>query len=117
MGNKIDGLSELVAKNAKAAYLHSGFRSYRELAIRAGVAPNSVKYLLEPDKRPATGRVDPSPRLDVLDKIAKAMGYSAWQMMLSEFDPQNPPERNLTRRENDFYKKIEKAYDDLDKGK
>lgn len=104
---------DIVAANAKAAFAASRFDSYRSLGKAAGVAPNTVKYLIEPHSRPPGPRGEVSPRLDVLDHVAKAMGYDGWALMQENFDPQNPPKRILTKREAELYRSIEDAYRNL----
>lgn len=105
-----DPLVQIIAKNVRAAYEVSGFKSFRALSERAGVAPNSVKNLIEPKERAPSKRGDVSPRLDILAKVATALGYEIWQLTATDFDPSNPPTRVLKKSEADFYKKIEDAY-------
>lgn len=108
-------LVQIVADNARAAYEASEFKSYRALGKRAGVADNTVKNIIEPEARAPSARGDTSPRMDVVEKIAEAMGYRAWQLMQPNFTPADPPTKVLRRREAAFYDKIREAYDGLDK--
>lgn len=107
---------QIVAENARAAFERSAFRSYRALGAKAEVSANTVRNVLEPDARAPGLRGDTSPRMDVIEKIAKAMGYSAWQLMQPDFKPEDPPQRVLTKREAQFYDRIRTAYEDLGKG-
>lgn len=104
---------QIVAENLRRAYAVSGFKSYRQLGAKAGVAANTVKNLAEPDSRERGKRGEVSPRMDILDKIAGAMGYRAWQLMLENFDPADRPTRVLRKSEADFYGKVEALYRDL----
>lgn len=108
-------LVQIVADNAKAAFEASAFKSYRALGAKAGVSGNTVRNVLEPDARAPSARGDTAPRMDVVEKIAEAMGYKAWQLMQEGFTPTDPPTRVLSKREADFYKRIRDAYDGLDK--
>jgi hypothetical protein len=106
-------LIEIVAANVRAAMAASAYDSYRALGRAAGVAPNTVRNLAEPGARVAGQRGEIAPRLDNLDKIARAMGYQGWQLMLANFDPGNRPSRVLTKSEADWYAQIRKLYSDL----
>lgn len=106
-------LVQIVAQNLKSAMEASEFDSYRALGRAAGVAPNTVKNLAEPDTRALGPRGETSPRLDVLDKIASAMGFQGWHLMQEQFDPANPPARVLTARESEWHSRVEKLYREL----
>jgi len=106
-------LVQIIADNAQTAFAASEFKSYRALASRAGLSPNTVKNLLQPEQRAPNARGDTSPRMDVLDKLAHALGYEAWQLMQETFRPGDPPERVLSHREAAFYRRIEEAYKGL----
>ena len=53
--------------------------------------------------------------MDVVEKVAAALGLQAWQLMQQAFSPTDPPARVLSQREADFYRRIREAYDGLDK--
>jgi transcriptional regulator with XRE-family HTH domain len=108
-------LVQIVAENARAAYAASGFTSYRALGKKAGVSGNTVRNVMEPDARAPNVRGDASPRMDVVEKIAAAMGYEVWQLLQEGFTPKDPPTRVLGQREAQFYAQIEAAYRRLDK--
>lgn len=90
-----------------------GFDSHRALGKKAGVAANTVTNLMNPESRDPGKRGRSSPNMDSLDKIARAMGYEAWQLMLESFDPANKPTRVLNQSEAKFYGKVEALYRDL----
>jgi hypothetical protein len=109
-------LVQIVADNVKAAREFRKIDSYRALASKAKVAANSVKNLEAPEQRAATKRGSTSPRMDVLDKVATALGFQSWHMLLEDFDPTNPPPlKPPTEREVKAWRKIEQAYRELDK--
>lgn len=108
-------LSDIVARNVRMLFERSRFKSRRALAEAAGVAPNSIRHLLEPERRPMASRPDATPRLDVLEKIAAALGVTVQQLLSGDFNPDDPPSRMLTRSEAEFYARIRSAYDDLGK--
>lgn len=110
-------LEQIIARNVRAAREHRKIDSYRALASQAKVAANSVKNLEAPEQRAPTKRGSTSPRMDVLDKVATALGFQSWHMLLEDFDPRNPPPlKPPTDREVQAWRKIEQAYRDLDKG-
>lgn len=109
-------LAQIVAENVRSARRFKGIDSYRELAGKAKVAPNSVRNLEEPDQRAPTKRGSVAPRLDILDKVAVAMGFATWQLLVRDFDPANPPPlAPPSEREVKAWRTIEQAYRDLDK--
>lgn len=102
---------QIVAANVKAALESSKFTSENELAKAAGVAPNTLRNLMSPDRRAPNARGEASPRLDVLAKVAKALSYDTWQLLVDGFKPADPPfDRPLTKREVEVYKQWEDAY-------
>jgi len=103
-------LVQTVAHNVQIALAASRFDSYRALGAAAGVAPNTVKNMAEPKERPGGKTAEVSPRLDNLDKIARAMGFEGWQLMQENFDPINPPARVLTASEAAWHAKVEDLY-------
>lgn len=107
---------QIVAQNARAAFEASRYESYRQLGKDAGVAANTVKNIMEPQTRAPNHRGDAAPRMDVVEKLAVALGYETWQLMQPDFQPKDPPTRVLTRREAEFYQRIRDAYNGLDKG-
>lgn len=107
-------LVQIVADNVSAAYQASGFHSENELAKVAAVAPNTLRNLMHPDRRAPNTRGEASPRLDVLGKVAAALGYQAWQLMVEDFRVADPPfSRPLTKREVEVYRQWEDAYRSL----
>ena len=107
-------LVQIVADNVSAAYQASGFHSENELAKTASVAPNTLRNLMYPDRRAPNSRGEASPRLDVLGKVAAALGYQAWQLMVEDFRVADPPfSRPLTKREVEVYRQWEDAYRNL----
>lgn len=117
IGTMSRSLVQIIADNAEAARQAAGAPSFRSLAAKAGLAPNTVRAVFKPAERAPSQRGDVSPRMDVVEKLAEAMGYQAWQLMQEGFEPQDPPTRVLNKREADFYRRIEDAYRGLDKGR
>ena len=106
-------LVDLVASNLRRAYVAKGNPSLRALAAQAGVSTSSVRYALNPDLRNPTHKGSAAPNLDVIDKLAQALGYEAWQIMSGDLDPDNPISKTLTKREAVIYEKIQSALKDL----
>lgn len=113
MSNRLT-LSDIVARNVKAAREHRGYTSWTALAKDADVAVNSIKHIENPSSRLPTARGSTSPRLDILDKLAKQLGYPTWQLLTEEFDPKQPlAETPISRAERDLYDRIEESYKQL----
>ena len=107
---------QIIAANTRAAYEASEFTSYRSLGEKARLPGNTVRNVLQPDVRAPNARGSSSPRMDVVEKLAHAMGYEVWQLAQENFEPKDPPTRVLKRREAEFYNRIQDAYRGLDKG-
>lgn len=109
-------LAQIVADNVRAAREARQIPSYRELAAKAEVAPNTVKNLETPRLRPHADKGDTAPRLDILERVARAMGYETWHMLAENFDPRDPPPLlPPTARELTFHRRVQEGYRNLDK--
>jgi transcriptional regulator with XRE-family HTH domain len=52
-------------------------------------------------------RGEQSPTLDVVDKLARAFGLEAWQMLVPDLDPTNPPiTAEADERQRELWKKL-----------
>lgn len=111
-------LIQLVADNVRAARESKGW-TRAQLARHSGVAENTVKNLEEPSTRLPTKRGETAaPRLDVLDKLARGMGYPTWQLLADTFDPREPlADRPITKSEAELHRQIADAYRQLDRSK
>ena len=47
------------------------------------------------------------PTIDKLDELASAFGLRAWQLLVPNLDPENPPVGAISRREQEYHRKIE----------
>lgn len=65
---------------------HASLRTRETVARRAGVSARTVGYLLQ-----LSG---PSPRLDVLERVAAAFGLRAWELLI---DPDEDRDRVIDR--------------------
>lgn len=92
-------ISHVVAANIKTLMGQAGL-SQTALANKAGLSQKTISNYLNPDQRveSATGKPS-SPKLEELDKIARALGTPAWQLV-----------REMTEKQRRLYELIEKAY-------
>lgn len=97
-------ITEVLARNLRCAMNeHPLIRgSQNELARRSKVAQTSIGYMLNPQTRAPTKRGDSSPKLTQIDKVARALGLQAWQLVYP--DPNN---RLVSPRENELHRRIE----------
>lgn len=108
-------LVQLVAENVRAARDAKGW-SRAQLARAATVSENTVKNVEEPDSRVIGKRGAASPRLDVLDALARAMKYPTWQLLADNFTPDDKlADRPITAREQQLHAQILESYRQLDK--
>lgn len=109
-------LNQLVSLNLLKIKEYKNFESEAKMADKAGVSANTLRNMLRPESRAPNHRGESSPRLDVLEKIANSFGYKGWQLMLGDFDPNDPPyERPITKREAVLYSEIVDRYSALPK--
>jgi transcriptional regulator with XRE-family HTH domain len=54
-----------------------------------------------------------SPTIDKLETIAQAFGLRAWQLLIPNLDPRNPPVFVMTDTERDLYQRLAKVAHDL----
>jgi transcriptional regulator with XRE-family HTH domain len=108
-------LVQLVAENVRAAREGKGW-TRAELARQATVSENTVKYVEEPDARAIGKRGSASPRLDVLDALAHAMGYPTWHLLADNFRADDKlADRPITAREQSLHDQILDSYRKLDR--
>jgi len=108
-------LIQLVADNVRAARQSKEW-SRAELSRKSGVAENTVRHIEEPASRAPNARGSASPRMDMLDKLASAMGYPTWQLLTENFDPVDRlAERPITAKEQQLHDQIITAYRQLDR--
>jgi transcriptional regulator with XRE-family HTH domain len=116
--------------NASSADSGSDFPQYWEMQIRAIVAAN-VQTLIDyarDRKQPfsdqkslakAAGvsmstiarirKQEAGTSVDVLESIAKCYGLQAWQLLMPNLDPTNPPVFCMTATERDLYRNLKSA--------
>lgn len=95
-------ISRVVADNL-AYWMGQAEMTQSALAAKAGVSQKTVSNYLNPEQRSegASGKT-PSPKLEELDKIARALAIPVWQLV-----------RRMTERERRLYEHIERAYAEL----
>ena len=107
-------LAQIVATNVTNAREASGL-SRKAVAQKADVASNSVKNLEVPKLRARADKGETAPRLDILEKVASAMGFEAWHMLVENFDPHDPPPLlPPTARELTFHRDMQARYREFD---
>jgi len=73
-----------LARNLRSAMeaRRDKYGSQSQLAKAAGVAQTSIGYMLNPETRQPTktGKM-PSPTIEAIDKVARALGMQPWQLL------------------------------------
>lgn len=95
---------EVVSENLKTLMLSAGMAS-------ADGTPNQseMKRRSKVDQR-TIGRIlarELNPSIEKVEQLAKVFGLHAWQMLIPDLDPRNPPVVVMSQAERDFYKRIE----------
>lgn len=95
-------ISHVVAANLKY-WMDQAELTQTTLATKAGVSQKTVSNYLNPAQRVESGSGKaPSPKLEELDKIAKALAVPLWQLV-----------RQMSVKERKLYDTIERAYSEL----
>lgn len=83
-------LSVLAANLGRLMAHTPGMMTQKAVAARAGVDQRSVGRILNREN---------NPRLDQLEKLAVAFGLHAWQILVTDMEPSDPPWVPLTESE------------------
>jgi transcriptional regulator with XRE-family HTH domain len=79
--------------------------SQPRLAAASRVAQTSIGRIL---------RGEQSPTLDMVHKLATAFGLEAWQMLVPDLEPDNPPiTKQIDERQHELLKRFRLAAQDL----
>lgn len=107
---KSKDLNQIVAHNLRFFMdRHPLLKNANALGKDAGVAPNSIRNLLDNKKRTVTtAKPVGYPTLDLLQKIAVRLGCGVWQLL--------HPDIEKTIREQEMLKKIEQNYKQIAEG-
>lgn len=106
-------VTTILARNLKALLEdHPILNSQNALAKKCGVAQTSIGLMLHPEKRIPTksGRL-PAPTVENVEKVAKAYGKEAWQLLHPEpsMAPLNATERAMYERVMRSMKELQEA--------
>lgn len=82
--------AQILGTNLVKAFQASTLVSVRELARRANMSPNTVLSMMHPDKRPPNAQGVGAPRLDRIEALARVLGRETWELLLPDFNPQQP---------------------------
>jgi len=96
--------TEIVSANLRALMLDS------DMAKWGGEPNQSMLAKLSGADQRMIGRVlaqELSPTVDMLEKLARAFGLHAWQMLIPDLDPRNPPVVVMSEAERQFYRRLE----------
>lgn len=59
-------------------------------------------------------RQEQSPTLDMVERLAGAFHLEAWQMLVADFDPTNPPiTKQIDDQQKEIWRRIREAFQDL----
>lgn len=107
---KTPPVSVTLAANLKDAYTRqSRYKSLTALAKAAGVAQTSIWYMMNPDTRqPSKSGKLPSPTIESIDSVARALNMQAWQLIYPE-----PSGADASDRQRQLWQKIEENMAEL----
>lgn len=96
--------TEIISKNLRALMIDSGMAkkdgepNQSTLAKRSGADQRTIGRVLAREL---------SPTVDMLEKLARAFGLHAWQMLIPDLDPRNPPVVVMSEAERNFYRRLD----------
>ena len=96
--------TEIVSANLRALMIDSG------MAKKDGEPNQSTLAKVSGADQRTIGRVlaqELSPTVEMLEKLARAFGLHAWQMLIPDLDPRNPPAVVMSEAERQFYRRLE----------
>lgn len=94
--------------NTLAAMKHKyGAENLNALSRDAKIGPGSASRIKQ--QKTAIG-------LDVVQKVAASFELEAWQLLMPDLDPTNPPVFALSDEQKRFHDKMKRAYQELTKG-
>lgn len=106
-------LNTVIARNLKYWMRREGclYPNANSLGKAAGIAPNTVRNLLDPSKRTVTSeKPDGAPTLDKLEKIAEKLECEVWELL--------HPDIEKSLREREVYRNVQADFDRIrDKAK
>lgn len=79
------------------------YSNANSLGIAAKVAPNTIRYLLHPSRRPTlASKPEGYPTLDKLEKIAHTLSCEVWELL--------HPNIQKSLREREMYRQLERDF-------
>ncbi len=87
-----------------AADRHQPYGDAKALAIKAGISPSTVGHLL---------KCETAAKIDTLHAIAKVYKLEAWQLLIPNLDPSNPPVVPYSDAERALYWRIKSVAQDF----
>lgn len=98
LAEAVHNLLEYAADNSRP------FSNMKALAKRAGIGASTIRRILDKDV---------SPSIDTVDRIAKVYGLQAYQLLLPDWKPSNPPVVPYTATEKALYHAVSVVAKDL----
>jgi hypothetical protein len=91
---------QILADNILNLMAFHGIQSNAALAKAAKIDPSTVGRMI--NKKHAS-------QIDRVQAVARVFDLDAWQLMIPNLDPSNPPVVQLTAVERDLYERLRKA--------
>lgn len=108
----MDDVRLIVATNLRALLDYAvdhghPVRDAKRWALKAGLTPSTVGHWLKGTH---------SAQIDTLDRLARVFKLRAWQLLIPNLDPANPPAVAYTDAERRLYWRIKAAARELSRG-
>lgn len=99
---------KVLADNLKALMHFHGITSQNELGRQSKIDQTTIGRMLN-QKNAA--------QIDKVAAVARVFDLSAWQMLVPDLDPANPPVAQITAIERDLYERLRAAAEAISKKK
>lgn len=95
---------QIVSGNLRALMIHAGMTTpdgepnQSAMKRRSGVDQRTIGRVLS---------LEMNPTIEKVEQLASAFGLHAWQMLIPNLDPRNPPVVVMSEAERQFYRKLD----------
>lgn len=101
-----DPLRQVLRENLRTLMKNNNDEGQSDLHRRSGVAQSTIGRILADEGENA--------RIETLERIAKAYGLNAWQLLIPDINPKNPPMLRIAGEvEKALYARLEDALEGL----
>lgn len=98
-------VNQILADNLRQLMMRPdcAYRTANALGVKAGIDPQTVRYLLDPAKRANAKKAGAhSPQIDKLEAIAKVLGCQVWELLHPDIEAARKEHEIIQAFKQDF---------------